>query len=86
MTILTWLVLGLVVGWIAHMLTGEGGGLLGDLFLGIIGALVGGWLGAMLVGVPVTGFNLTSIVISVLGAMIVVGIYRAIVAPRRPTY
>ena len=47
MTILTWIILGLVAGWIATLLMGSGGyGLIGDLAVGILGAVVGGWLGS----------------------------------------
>lgn len=79
MTILVWLVLGLVAGWIASRLVGSGGyGLLGDIVVGIIGAFVGGWLGSTLLGLDVTGLNFTSIVLAVGGAALVLVLFRAL--------
>ncbi|MEI6045422.1 MAG: GlsB/YeaQ/YmgE family stress response membrane protein [Chloroflexota bacterium] len=79
MSILIWLVLGLVAGWIANMIMNDGrGGLIFDLLTGLVGALVGGFLGSWLLGVDVTGFNLTSVLIAVVGSMIVIALYRAI--------
>ncbi len=80
MSLIIWLLLGLVAGWIANLvMSGGRGGLLADLLLGIVGAFVGGWLGSLLLNSDVvTGFNLTSILFSVIGAIVVVGIYRAV--------
>jgi len=77
MGILSWLVLGLVAGLIAGFLMQGGGyGLLGDIVLGILGALVGGFLSSTFLGMDVTGFNLTSIVIAVVGACLLIGLSR----------
>ena len=82
MGILTWLVLGLVAGLIAgYLMKGGGYGLVGDIVLGILGAILGGFLSSVLLGVDVSGFNLTSILIAVVGACILIGISRA-VGPR----
>ena len=79
MGIIAWLLLGLVAGWIANMIMSSGrGGLVADLILGVVGALVGGFLGSVLFGLDVTGFNIQSILIAIIGAIIVVGIYRAV--------
>lgn len=80
MSIIVWLVLGLVAGWIANMIMSGGrGGIVADLVLGVVGAFVGGWLGGLLLNTDViNGFNLTSILFAVIGAIIVVGIYRAV--------
>ena len=84
MTILTWIILGLIAGWVASLLMGRGGyGLIGDIVIGIIGAVVGGWLGSMLLGLDVTGLNFTSIVLSIVGAVIVIAIFRALPQGRR---
>jgi uncharacterized membrane protein YeaQ/YmgE (transglycosylase-associated protein family) len=83
MTILTWIVLGLVAGWLASLIMGAGGyGLLGDMVIGILGAVVGGWLGATLLGLDVTGFNVTSVALAVGGAIVVIALFRAL-SPRR---
>ena len=78
MTILGWIVLGLLAGWIAGLLMRGGGyGLIGDLILGILGAIVGGWLTGMLLGRDmVNGFNVESLIVAVIGAVILVAISR----------
>jgi uncharacterized membrane protein YeaQ/YmgE (transglycosylase-associated protein family) len=83
MSIITWIVLGLVAGWLASMLMRGGGyGIIGDIILGIVGALVGGFLSSALLGVDVSGFNLTSVVIATVGAIIVIAIARALTPAR----
>jgi uncharacterized membrane protein YeaQ/YmgE (transglycosylase-associated protein family) len=86
MNILAWILVGLVAGWLAGLVMKGGAyGIVGDIILGIVGALVGGFIAAALFGIPdpISGFNLTTIVIAFLGAVIVVGIVRAITG-RRP--
>jgi uncharacterized membrane protein YeaQ/YmgE (transglycosylase-associated protein family) len=83
MTILVWLVLGLIAGWIASLLVGGGYGLIGDIIVGIIGAVVGGWLGSTFLGLDVTGLNFTSIALAVGGAIIVLFLFRALSPGRR---
>ena len=84
MTFLAWIVLGLIAGWVASRLMGSGGyGLIGDVIIGILGAFVGGWLGSMLLGIDVTGLNFTSILLSVVGAVVVIAIFRALSPGRR---
>ena len=78
MSILIWILLGLVAGWLASLIMKGGYGLIGDIILGIVGALVGGFLSTVLLGIPVTGFDLTSILIATLGAIIVIAIARAV--------
>ena len=83
--ILAWIILGLIAGWLASMLMGSGGyGLVGDIVVGILGAVVGGWLGSTLLGVDVTGLNITSVVVAVVGAAILIALYRALTPGRRP--
>lgn len=79
MGILAWIILGLIAGWLAgQFMKGGGYGLVGDIVLGIIGAILGGFLASNLLGLDVTGVNFTSIVIAFLGACIVIGISRAL--------
>lgn len=79
MGILAWIVLGLLAGWIAGMvMKGSGYGIVGDIVLGVLGALVGGFLSSMLFGIDVTGFNVTSVIVAVLGAMLLIAISRAV--------
>lgn len=79
MGILSWIIVGLIAGWLAGLVMKGGGyGVLGDIILGIIGALVGGFLASALFGVSVSGFNLTSLIIAFIGAVVVVAIVRAL--------
>jgi uncharacterized membrane protein YeaQ/YmgE (transglycosylase-associated protein family) len=76
-SIIYWIVFGFVVGGIANFISpSPQGGIIGSIILGIIGAIVGGFLGQRFFGVDVTGFNLNSIVIAVIGALIVLFIAR----------
>lgn len=78
MGILTWIVLGLVAGWLASQFMRGGYGLVGDIVLGIVGAIVGGYVGGLLLrrDVLVTGFNLESVVIAFLGAVALIAVSR----------
>ena len=79
MGLLTWVVVGAIAGWLAgKVMKGSGFGLIGDIVIGVIGALVGGWLAGTLFNVPnaISGFNLTTIVIAFLGAVVVLFIAR----------
>jgi uncharacterized membrane protein YeaQ/YmgE (transglycosylase-associated protein family) len=74
------IIIGVVAGWLTgKLMKGGGYGFWGDLGLGLVGSLVGGWLSSILLGVDLTsGFNLTTLVVSVIGAVVVVAIYRLI--------
>jgi uncharacterized membrane protein YeaQ/YmgE (transglycosylase-associated protein family) len=83
MSIIGWLVLGLVAGFIASKVvnkTGEGVAL--DIVLGIIGAVVGGFLFTQLGATGVTGFNLYSMFVAVIGAIVVLVLYHAVIGRR----
>ena len=81
MGLLSWIIVGLIAGWLAGLVMKGGGyGVIGDIILGIVGALVGGFLASTLFGVgdPVNGINITTIIVAFLGAVIVVAIVRAL--------
>ncbi len=78
MSIIAWIVLGIVAGWLAGMVMGGRRGFLGNMILGILGAIVGGFLGSLLFGWDVTGFNIGSILLATLGAVVLIAILRAI--------
>jgi len=80
MGLIATIVVGIAAGWITgKLMRGSGYGVLWDLLLGIVGAIVGGWLGSLLFGVDMTtGINLTTLVVAVIGSIIVVLIYRLI--------
>jgi uncharacterized membrane protein YeaQ/YmgE (transglycosylase-associated protein family) len=87
MGIFTWIVLGAIAGWLASMIVNRSGeGLFLDIVLGIVGALVGGWIFAALGTVGVTGFNLWSLVVAVIGSVVVLWLYHAFTrhTPTRP--
>jgi uncharacterized membrane protein YeaQ/YmgE (transglycosylase-associated protein family) len=79
MSILAWIVLGLISGFIASKIVNKRGeGILLDMVLGIVGALVGGWIFAAVGHSGVTGVNLYSIFISIIGAVVVLVVYHAL--------
>jgi uncharacterized membrane protein YeaQ/YmgE (transglycosylase-associated protein family) len=72
MNIIFWIIFGLIAGGIANFLSPDSrGGIIGSIFLGIIGAVVGGYLGETFFGVGVTGFNLSSFVVAIAGSLLV---------------
>lgn len=79
MSIVAWIILGLIAGWIASKIyAGSGQGLVMNIVIGVIGAFVGGILFSAVGGAPVTGFNLYSMVVAVVGAIAVLWIYHAV--------
>jgi uncharacterized membrane protein YeaQ/YmgE (transglycosylase-associated protein family) len=81
MGILSWILVGLVAGWLADMvMKTPGRGLLFNLVLGILGALVGGFLASVLfdAGDALTGFNLTTLLVAFLGSIVLILIVRAL--------
>ena len=86
MSILGWLILGLISGFIASKIVNrEGQGVLMDIVLGIVGAMLGGFIFNALGGAGVTGFNLYSMIVAVIGAVIVLMIYHAFTGRRSVT-
>ncbi len=85
MGILSWIIVGLIAGWLAGLVVKGGGyGVIGDIILGIVGALIGGFLAANLLGMAdaVNGINITSIVVAAIGAIILVLIVRTLTGRR----
>jgi uncharacterized membrane protein YeaQ/YmgE (transglycosylase-associated protein family) len=79
MSILAWIVLGLIAGFVGSKLVNRRGeGLIMDIVLGIVGAVVGGWLAGFLGLAGVSGLNLYSILIAIGGAIVVLLVYHAI--------
>ncbi len=76
MSIILWIVFGALAGWIASMLMGSGGGLLWDIIVGIIGAIIGGAIMTFLGQGGVGGFNLYSLIVAVLGACVLIALMR----------
>ena len=81
MGIIAWIVLGLIAGFIASKIyVGTGQGVLLDIVLGIVGAVVGGYLFTAFGATGITGFNIYSMIIAIIGAVIVLWVYHAIAA------
>lgn len=79
MSFLAWIVLGLIAGFIGSKIVNKRGeGLLLDIILGVVGAIVGGWLFNLLGASGVSGLNLYSLAVAVVGAIVVLVAYHAI--------
>jgi len=87
MSIIAWLVVGLVAGWIANMIMSNGaGGLVADLLIGVLGAVIGGFVVALVTGNDyTTGINIPTILVSIVGAIILIGAYRMLSGSRLRT-
>jgi uncharacterized membrane protein YeaQ/YmgE (transglycosylase-associated protein family) len=78
MNILAWLVVGLIAGWLAgQVMKGGGYGLVGDIVVGVVGALLGGFLaGVVFGGDYISGINIPTIVVAFLGAIVLIAVLR----------
>ena len=83
-SIIGWLVIGLIAGALAKLIMPgkDPGGIIVTLLLGIVGAILGGWLGGLIFGQPLQGFSFVSLILAIVGALIVLGIYRVVVGRR----
>ena len=83
MSIIAWIVLGLVAGFIGSKIVNKSGeGVVMDIVLGIVGAVVGGFLFNLVGATGVTGFNIWSLFVAVAGAVVVLVIYHALAGRR----
>jgi uncharacterized membrane protein YeaQ/YmgE (transglycosylase-associated protein family) len=83
MSIIGWLVLGLIAGFIASKIVNKSGeGVILDIVLGIVGAIVGGFLFSLVGAAPVTGLNIYSMFVAVIGAIVVLVVYHAVAGRR----
>lgn len=84
MSIIGWIVLGLIAGFIASKIVNRSGeGLIMDIVLGIVGALVGGFIFNAFGAAGITGFNIYSMIVAIIGAIILLVLYHAIFGGRR---
>ena len=87
MSIIGWIIFGVIAGFIASKIVNkQGEGIIVDLVLGVIGAVVGGWLFEKFGYEGVSGFNIYSMIVAVIGAVIVLFIYHMITGRSRATY
>lgn len=84
MGFLAWIVFGGLVGWVASKLMGtdEQQGILANIGVGIVGALIGGFLASAITGTAVSGFNVMSFIIALIGAVILLWLIKAMRRPR----
>lgn len=77
MGIIAWIIFGALAGWIASIITGRNDqmGCIANIVVGIIGAFIGGFLVSFVGGSGVTGFNLYSFVVAVLGAVVLLAVF-----------
>ena len=86
MSIIGWLILGLIAGFIGSKIVNKSGeGLMLDIVLGVVGAVVGGFLFSTFGASPVTGLNIYSLVVAVVGAIVVLFVYHAVFGRRTLT-
>lgn len=78
--IIAWIIFGALAGWIASIImkTNEEQGAIGNIVVGIVGAFIGGFLVRLLTGNEVDGFNIVSLLVAVLGAVILLAIVKAV--------
>ena len=78
MSVLAWIVLGLIAGWVASLIVPgrTPGGVLGAVVVGIVGALIGGWLATLFGGGSVNGLDLYSILLAIIGAVVLLALTR----------
>lgn len=83
MSVIGWIVLGLVAGFIGSKIVNKSGqGLILDIVLGIVGAVAGGFIFSLLGATGVTGFNIYSLIVAVIGSVVVLWLYHAITGNR----
>jgi uncharacterized membrane protein YeaQ/YmgE (transglycosylase-associated protein family) len=80
MGLCTWLVLGGIAGWLASIIKGtnERMGMVANIITGIVGSMLGGWLFSLFGGRGVTGFNLHSLLVATVGAVVLLSVLQAI--------
>ena len=84
MSIVSWILLGLIAGFIASkIVNSEGQGLWLDIVLGIVGAVVGGFLFSIFGATGITGFNIYSLIVAIIGSVVVLWLYHQLVGRRR---
>jgi uncharacterized membrane protein YeaQ/YmgE (transglycosylase-associated protein family) len=83
MGIIAWLVLGLIAGFIASKIVNHtGSGVIMDIVLGVVGALVGGFVFSFFGAAGVTGFNIYSMLVAIVGAIVVLWLYHMLIGRR----
>jgi uncharacterized membrane protein YeaQ/YmgE (transglycosylase-associated protein family) len=83
MSVLAWIVLGLIAGFIGSKIVNRRGeGILLDILLGVVGAFIGGWLFSMFGATGVSGLNFYSLLVAVIGSVVFLVLYHAVIRRR----
>ena len=83
MSVIAWIILGLIAGFIGSKIVNKSGqGFLMDIVLGIVGAVVGGYLFTFFGATGITGLNIYSIIVAVVGAVVVLWVYNQVAGRR----
>ncbi len=87
MSIIGWIILGGVAGWLASIIMKRNDqmGCIANIVAGIVGALVGGWVFSLFGGGGVTGFNIPSLIVAVVGAVIVLAVWNLLFGRKKST-
>lgn len=87
MGIIIWIIFGALVGWVGSLImhTDEEQGGLANILIGIVGAVLGGFISRSLGGEGVTGFNLSSFAVALVGAILLIAIWRAFSRRQHPS-
>ncbi|HJX41919.1 MAG TPA: GlsB/YeaQ/YmgE family stress response membrane protein [Anaerolineales bacterium] len=85
MNIIGWVVLGGIAGWLASIVMKRNSqmGLVANVIVGVVGAAIGGWLVTQFGGAGVTGFNLSSLLVAILGAVVLLAVINVFAGRRR---
>jgi len=80
MALLLWIVFGALIGWVASLIMKTNGqqGILLDIIVGVVGAVIGGWIMTTMGSAPVDGFNLYSFVVALIGAVVLLGLVKMV--------
>lgn len=78
MSIIAWIIVGIIAGWIAEKIMGRSDSLIMNLVIGVVGAIVGGFIMNMFGAADTTGINIWSIFVAVLGAVVLLAIVNAV--------
>lgn len=80
MNFIVWIIFGALAGWVASIImkTNEKQGAIGNIVVGIVGAFLGGWIMSLFGAKGVTGFNFSSLLVAVLGAVVLLAIFKAV--------
>lgn len=86
MGIILWLILGGIAGWLAGLIVrGSGLGIIGDVIVGVIGGFIGGFIVSLFGGTGMTGFNIWSLIVAIIGAVVLLLIVRLVTGGVRRT-